>query len=96
MLNRVRHLAVLLALAAMPVVALANEEGGDTQGANDNRIAVEVATLSTVVMVGIYRTPQALEAAFTQAAAAADAVPGLWQAGLWGLLRSARSEHPDQ
>jgi acyl transferase domain-containing protein/acyl carrier protein len=29
------------------------------------------------------------------AAAAADAVPGLWQAGLWGLLRSARSEHPD-
>lgn len=33
MLNRVRHLAVLVALAAVPVVALANEAGGDTQGA---------------------------------------------------------------
>ncbi|HRI48653.1 MAG TPA: type I polyketide synthase, partial [Pseudomonadota bacterium] len=33
----------------------------------------------------------------TQGAVAAgpeDGVQGLWQAGLWGLLRSARSEHP--
>lgn len=33
MLNRVRQMAVLVALAAVPVVALASEAGGDTQGA---------------------------------------------------------------
>lgn len=53
MLNRVRHLAVLLALAAMPVVALANEEGGDTQGAIATAKQGVFTAVTALVVFGI-------------------------------------------
>ncbi|WP_298428334.1 hydrogenase 4 subunit F [Rhodoblastus sp.] len=54
---RFYHAMYQLLLAAMNLALVANNIGLMW-------VAIEVATLTTVVMVGIYRTPQALEAAW--------------------------------